>query len=148
MICGSVESPLNINHGVESTIASALLPHIIAEQMILILPIPPSVNALYGNRKGGRYKTALYRTWLRLADALLLTQKRSLVKFTGELEVHIRLPKRMRGDVSNRIKAVEDFLVSREVTGDDRHNWRVTIERSLDGLDCEVEIVGSIINSK
>jgi Holliday junction resolvase RusA-like endonuclease len=98
---------------------------------------------MYGNRKGGRYKTAAYRDWTRRADALLLTQKRSLVKFTGELEVHIRLPKGTRGDVDNRIKAISDFLVSREVTGDDRHNWRVTIERSLDGLDCEVEIIGS-----
>jgi len=113
--------------------------------VILVLPLPTSVNAMYGNRKGGRYKTAAYRDWIRRADAYLLTQKRSLMRFTGSLEVHIRLPKTTRGDTSNRIKAIEDYLVSREVTGDDRHNWRVSCERSLEGQDCEVEIVGRSI---
>jgi hypothetical protein len=123
--------------------------------MILILPVPPSVNALYGNRRKGtkgpgRYKTAAYRNWLRIADSYLLGQKRPwasgpsrVEQMTGPLEIRIRLPLKARGDVSNRIKAIEDYLVSREITGDDRHNWRVSIERSLDGLDCQVEIIGS-----
>ena len=111
-----------------------------APVVLLVLPVPTSVNAMYGNRKGGRYKTAAYRDWIRRADAYLLTQKRSLVRLTGPLQVHIRLPKKCRLDASNAIKALEDYLVSREITGDDRHNWRVSCERSLDGVDCEVEI--------
>jgi hypothetical protein len=31
-----------------------------------------------------------------------------------------------RGDVSNRTKAAEDFLVSMGITLDDRHNWAAT----------------------
>ncbi len=34
----------------------------------------------------------------------------------------LRLPRKMRGDCSNRIKAVEDFLVAHRVTPDDRHD--------------------------
>lgn len=35
-----------------------------------------------------------------------------------------------RGDVSNRIKIAEDFLVSRQLTSDDANNVRVAAERS------------------
>lgn len=113
-----------------------------AGPVILELPTPPSVNAAYANRKGGkgrgRYKTALYKAWLECADAFLLQQKRALngrIPVTGECELSIRLPANVRGDASNRIKVCEDYLVSRGITGDDKHNRKVSIERdaSLDG---------------
>lgn len=64
-----------------------------------------------------------------------------LPKLTGQLEILIRLPL-IRGDVSNRIKAVEDWLVRRNLTGDDKHNRRVSIETDPDllGNCCEVLI--------
>jgi Holliday junction resolvase RusA-like endonuclease len=65
-----------------------------------------------------------------------MAQKRAVVRLSGPLEVCIRLPRQTRGDVSNRIKAVEDYLVSRQVTDDDRFNARVTIERA-DVVLCE-----------
>jgi Holliday junction resolvase RusA-like endonuclease len=51
----------------------------------------------------------------------------------------------MRGDVSNRIKAAEDYLVSREITQDDKHNWEVTAKRG-DVDCCEVTITPKIIS--
>ena len=96
----------------------------------LRLPIPPSVNAMYRNVRGrGRVKTGHYRAWLADADKWLLTQRRGLGRVSGPCTVEIFVPASMRGDCSNRIKAAEDFLVSREITGDDRHNWKVSIER-------------------
>jgi Holliday junction resolvase RusA-like endonuclease len=113
--------------------------------VIIILPLPPSVNALYGNRKNGRgpgrYKTYAYRDWIRRADAYLIGQKWALVRFTGPAEVRVRLPSNTRGDVDNRLKAILDYLVRCNLTDDDRHNWRVSIERTLDDVDCEVEIL-------
>lgn len=45
----------------------------------------------------------------------------------GPRALHIRLPK-VRGDISNRIKIPEDYLVSRGLTGDDQLNVSITIE--------------------
>lgn len=46
--------------------------------------------------------------------------------------MEINLPEMMRGDIDNRSKAVIDFLASRGVTPDDKHLWKVSIERSRD----------------
>lgn len=113
--------------------------------LTLRLPIPPSVNGLYLNaRSGGRVKTPRYRQWIIEADKWLLIQKHKLIGKTpivGKCELSIRLPK-IVGDASNRIKSVEDFLVSRKITGDDKHNMRVSVE--IDPLmttrECWIEV--------
>lgn len=106
----------------------------------LRLPIPPSVNAMYRNvPKRGRVKTGAYITWLKLADAHFLEQKRGITPVSGPCEIAIKLP-RCRGDISNRIKAAEDYLVSRGITGDDRHNRKVSIERDESLTLCVVTI--------
>jgi Holliday junction resolvase RusA-like endonuclease len=38
----------------------------------------------------------------------------------------------MRGDLDNYIKLTCDYLVSRGLTGDDRHNVKVTVESDPD----------------
>lgn len=110
--------------------------------MIIRLPPPPSVNCLYRNVRGvGRVKTGRYKRWLVMADGYWLAQKRSLRPFVGPLALSIRVPAKGRADCSNLIKAIEDYLVTREITPDDKHNWKVSIERSPEVLDCcEVEI--------
>lgn len=101
--------------------------------MIIRLPVPPSVNALYANRKRGRgygrVKTGGYRQWIADADKWLLAQWRGLEthSVSGPCAIAIRVPK-LRGDISNRIKAAEDFLVSRLITSDDSNNRKVSIE--------------------
>lgn len=122
--------------------------------MIIRLPVPPSVNALYANRRGGkgygRIKTAGYRTWLADADKWLLTQWRGLQpkSITGPCNVTIRIPK-VRGDASNRTKAAEDYLVSRCITGDDKHNRKVSIEidERLSSY-CEVEVTPASVSAE
>jgi Holliday junction resolvase RusA-like endonuclease len=120
--------------------------------MILKLPVPPSVNDLTRNvshkeriiSKGkarGRRRTREYEAWIKKADAYYMTQKKIVRPVRGKLEIKIRLPMKMRGDVSNRIKAAEDYLVSREITGDDKHNWKISAERA-DVTECEIEILG------
>jgi len=112
--------------------------------IVLELPLPPSVNGLYANRKGGkgkgRYPTKAYKSWLAQADLYFLTQKRDLPRepLLGQLRLEIIIPATTRGDASNRIKAVEDFLVSRNITGDDRNNWEVTIKRDKSIGCCRV----------
>jgi crossover junction endodeoxyribonuclease RusA len=108
--------------------------------MMITLPVPPSVNAMYRNVMGvGRVKTREYKAWLKEADAYYLMQKSKLSTVTGQVIVAIKVPKGTRGDISNRIKAAEDFLVSRQITGDDRHNIKVSIERA-NVHQCEIEV--------
>lgn len=109
--------------------------------MIIRLPVPISLNMAYRNvPRVGRVKTAAYKKWLIQADGHLLMQKRSLRPVSGQVALAIKIPAKTRGDVTNRIKLVEDYLVSREITPDDRHNWKVSIERSHEVDCCEVEI--------
>jgi Holliday junction resolvase RusA-like endonuclease len=71
----------------------------------------------------------LYRRWEHVADGELLTQFRHLRPFipvTGAPIVVVRINPTERGDCDNRIKAASDFLVSRGITLDDRHNWAAT----------------------
>jgi Holliday junction resolvase RusA-like endonuclease len=58
----------------------------------------------------------------------------------GQLQIAIKIPLKTRGDASNYIKAPEDYLVSRLITADDRHNWRVSCEKA-DVDCCVVEIL-------
>lgn len=124
--------------------------------MILTLPVPPSINDAYRNvsqkeriaaiSRGkkpprGRRKSYEYFAWERQADKYYQAQKRAITPMTGPLEITIRLPMKMRGDATNRIKCAEDYLVSRGITGDDKHNHKVTVERA-DVAECEIEIKG------
>lgn len=112
----------------------------------LRLPVPPSVNAMYGNNKSGRgrgrYPTKAYKQWLALAEACALSQKKNWVgkEITGPAKLDIRLPMSTRGDVTNRIKATEDFIVSLGITSDDRNNHKVSIERDPK-VDCCVVFI-------
>lgn len=113
--------------------------------LTLKLPVPPSINAAYANqRKGwggrGRYKTQKYKAWLSLADSYLYYYSRSTKGPSGPLSLHITLPSTMRGDITNRIKVVEDYLVSRKITADDRHNHEVSVRKSSAIDYCEVTI--------
>jgi hypothetical protein len=117
---------------------------------VLTLPIPPSVNAAYGNRRAGK-GAGEEGPWpvqdqgpqgvAGEADKWFLTQKRGLQVVTGPAMVCIKLPMKMRGDVSNRIKLAEDFLVTRCLTSDDSQSLFVGAVRSVDVPDGQCEIV-------
>lgn len=104
----------------------------------IVLPLPPSVNTAFPTvinkrtKTPRRIKSAKYRKWLKQADAHFLTQKRGLVRVTGPYTLRIMVPTAMRGDVSNRVKLIEDFLVSREITHDDKFSQRTSSERHQD----------------
>lgn len=107
-----------------------------SDGLVLHFPTPISINTAYGNRKSGsgrgRYKTGDYRRWLARADEALIQQKHAWhnKEMSGPLALNIKLPMDTRGDVDNRIKVLSDYLVSRRLTGDDRHNQKVSVERA------------------
>ena len=103
------------------------------------LPLPPSVNALYKNAgKRGRVATPEYDAWRMHAG--LIAKKHHKDAIEGEYVLYLAVPKKMRGDCSNRIKAVEDLLVNLGLTSDDRFNQGVAAWRheSVEPGFCEV----------
>lgn len=106
---------------------------------VLDLPIPPSVNGLFPGKER-RFKSPQYKAWITEAQWDIKAQKPKPVK--GRFALWIDLPEGMAGDISNRIKAVEDLLVAVCLTADDRHAVSVTACRSPDVLKdrCRVRV--------
>ena len=99
------------------------------DRVELFLPMPPSVNAMFGNRKGGRYKTPVYAAWIEQAGLELLTQRPGRV--SGKYEILIQVPRigtRKGSDVGNREKAISDLMTKLGVITDDSYCERIIIE--------------------
>jgi Holliday junction resolvase RusA-like endonuclease len=89
-----------------------------ASEFELTLPLPPSTNNLFKTvQHGGRAKTGSYRDWIKTAGWNI--EQLQIAPLRGRYELTIMLPAAMRGDISNRIKAVEDLLVAHRLTDDD-----------------------------
>lgn len=106
---------------------------------VLDLPIGPSVNNLYPGR-GRRRKSQHYKRWLTAAGWEIKLQKPAPISVPFTL--HLKLPLKMRGDVSNRLKAVEDLLVQHAITPDDRFSMSSTASRceSVPAGRCHVTV--------
>lgn len=98
-------------------------------KFLVSLPIPPSVNSLFGNSpsgraKRGRFKTRRYKSWIEEAGWELIRQRpRPIV---GPYRVFITLPK-TRADCDNLVKPLLDLLVDHRLTDDDRHCRHVSV---------------------
>lgn len=99
----------------------------------IIIPTPPSVNAMYCNSRNGkgrgRYKSRQYKEWLDEAGWSVKAQRPERV--AGPYWLAISLP-RIRGDIDNRVKAINDLLVSLNLVDDDKHCEALTIKRRSD----------------
>lgn len=109
----------------------------------IFLPLPPSTNNLYANSKwGGRHKTKAYSAWIAEAHYAWLRQRLTTPRFESyvDLTLSVERTSRARQDASNKIKAVEDFLVHVGVLADDSHVRRVTAQWHRNIVGCRVEI--------
>ena len=105
--------------------------------------MPPSTNHLFAGNGRRRYKTKEYAAWIDEAGWLLNQQRITPIKGKVRLLIEVAEPKTNRAlDCSNRIKLVEDFLVSRGITGDDRNCQKATAEKNREVSDqcCRVTI--------
>lgn len=90
--------------------------------VVINLPFPPSVNALFGQAPGHkRYPSAQYKTWQTAAEWTLLTARPPRVPGPVFLLFEFVAPDKRQRDVSNYIKAPEDLLVRHNVIDGD-HN--------------------------
>jgi crossover junction endodeoxyribonuclease RusA len=113
-----------------------------------LLPFPPSVNNLFMNvARGGRIKTAKYRTWEKEADAF---RPSGIVRLNGDVIACYTFgrPDKRRRDVANLEKSVGDTLVRWGVLEDDcqivdiRLRWGKADE--IKPGECRVELVEAV----
>lgn len=114
--------------------------------VLLTVPLPPSVNQLYGVGENGQ-KFLLPEQKIFRNDVIGTAHiaMRGAEPLTGRLEVWMRLhfSNRRRSDISNRIKALEDAMTHARVYKDDSQIDALHIERVVDpnGQEfCTVEI--------
>ena len=123
--------------------------------LTLRLPMPPSVNSAYANRKGpgkGRVSTAALRSWkaaagVRLDEALASIPQRPV--FTGLVHIAIRLPVNWASDADNRAKAIPDLLKAHGVLIDDKAKYVCGVHPTwvYDGsLGDEVEVIITVVS--
>lgn len=106
-------------------------------EITLTIPTPPSVNDLYGRRKGGGvYLKPKYRAWKTEAGWAVQMQRPG--KMFGPYTVLLAVP--MLGDADNRCKATLDLLVSLGITDDDKHCLSITATKEPGRKDALVII--------
>ena len=95
------------------------------------LPIAPGLNNATRNIPGmGRAKTAVYKQWLKQADAHYVQQNLGRAqKVMVPYAVSMTFPEHLHGDLDGRAKLILDWMVSRNLTIDDRHCYKLTLER-------------------
>jgi Holliday junction resolvase RusA-like endonuclease len=101
-------------------------PFAVAPDVVIDLPFPPSVNRIWRGVRRDNGKAVMlspeYRKWKDSADALALQRRacRDGNRVAGAFEAVILLNMDAKiGDLDNRIKAVLDWLQSRNVIEND-----------------------------
>lgn len=111
----------------------------------LLLPIPPSTNNLYVNRRGslsGRRKGAEYALWLHAAGWAVKLQAGAFMPplISGLVAVDIQAPLNRRRDLDNSLKALLDLLVKMCIISDDNLIDDLRIRRAGTGTKMTVEV--------
>lgn len=89
------------------------------------ITVPPSLNNMYENRKGGRRKSDRYLKWRRVCLNELMAQ---LAKpYPHRAHFTINLPESVRGDCDNYIKPALDALVAKGVLPDDGKEYIASV---------------------
>lgn len=96
----------------------------------IILPIPPTANTIW--RRSGRriHLSPDYTAWRNDAGNVLMAAR--FPKYAGRYALAIDLPRKMRGDLDNRVKGLSDLLVLMGIVEDDRFCDRISISRADD----------------
>lgn len=102
--------------------------------------LPPSVNNLFRNAGKKRVPTKEYTAWKQAAGWELVSQRPAKIEGAYSFRLLVRGHPGGRSDLSNRIKAIEDLLVSHGVVTDDRWCASLVVDWSKSVAGCEVEI--------
>jgi Holliday junction resolvase RusA-like endonuclease len=104
--------------------------------MIIAVTPPPSTNALYANRRGGRRKTRAYSAWI--TEALWQIKAQKLKPVHGAVHLCYTAPQNGRRDLGNYEKPLTDLLVTAKLINGDRFKTvkRITMEWQAKSEPC------------
>lgn len=107
---------------------------------MIVLPLPPSVNSLYGQRpRSQRYKTAAYKDWLKdLPEIEPKKFKKAALRYT------FYFPDKRVRDIENYTKAISDYLVSQQFIEDDCWSCLYQLTLVFGGIDKNARVVVTI----
>lgn len=114
-----------------------------SNSIILILPFPPSVNALWRGAGKRVYRSKKYMDWIKVAQPMAIEQANG-GKVSGPYDLSIWLhpsDKRKR-DIDNLIKAPSDLLEDIGVIENDSLCRRLLVEYVEFGPSCLIEVTG------
>lgn len=81
--------------------------------VVVTLPFPVSVNAMYSNGRSGRFKSPRYESWLTEAGYALMVQRPARVKGPVSLSYEVQDGSDgRRRDIGNLEKGATDLLVA------------------------------------
>ncbi len=116
-----------------------------AGEVVVTLPFPPSINALYRAVGGRSILSEAYRLWKKEAGLTLNSQRPKKMLGRVGVTVELRAPDKRRRDADNAgTKAVLDLLVSHQIIeADDSRFLREVTARWVDtGEPCTVTVRG------
>ena len=99
--------------------------------ILLSLPFPVSVNAMYSNKGRSRTKSQRYRTWANAAGWDVKAQKQEPIKGPYSLTITLFEKDRKRRDPDNFCKCINDLLVAHELVEDDSQCVTLIVYREL-----------------
>ena len=104
-----------------------------SREIVIDLPFPPSTNRLHGRSPTSRkyYRRGKYESWLQHADQMVLLHgslPRTRLDENFEATLLFDEAAGKNSDLDNRIKAVLDWAVSREIVTDDRYCRRLVAQ--------------------
>jgi Holliday junction resolvase RusA-like endonuclease len=109
--------------------------------IILTLPFPISVNAMYANRLKGRRKSDRYATWANAAGWDVKKQNQTPIRGYYHLTLSLFEDDNRRRDPGNFEKCVSDLLVNHNLIDDDSKCVSMTIERfQASKKYCQVQV--------
>jgi crossover junction endodeoxyribonuclease RusA len=105
------------------------------DSCFLVLPYPPSVNALYRAVKGRSILSEKYRDWKAEASTALMLQKPKPIAGQVSVIVEMSPPDKRKRDLDNAgFKAILDLLVSFSIiAADDSSVVREIVARWVEG---------------
>ena len=111
--------------------------------------MPPSVNRMYRNGRGGRYKRPEVEEWQSDIARQLREKWGKLRPYTGEVEVRVQFTvnNRRRWDIDNRLKALLDCFEMGGVIKDDTQISGIIAKR-VEGETSQTQIEVSNLTAK
>lgn len=100
---------------------------VVADLVVLFLPVPPSTNAMWSPRKGGGQRLSdSYSAWLSEAGWHLEQQRPGCIR--GDYDLTLRIPFVSHRDLGNYEKPLSDLLEKHGVIRNDKFASRIVLE--------------------